>query len=56
MLSIFEVSIVLYFTDFNEFFTGIYFFLPISKISLTCKLSIGNNFVGDFVFLTDANE
>ena len=28
------------FTDFNKFFTGIYFFLPKSKISLTCKLSI----------------
>jgi hypothetical protein len=26
--------------DFNKFFTGIYFFLPKSKISLTCKLSI----------------
>jgi hypothetical protein len=28
------------FIDFNKFFTGIYFFLPKSKISLTCKLSI----------------
>jgi hypothetical protein len=28
------------FTNFNNFFTGIYFFLPRSKISLTCKLSI----------------
>jgi hypothetical protein len=28
------------FNDFNKFFTGIYFFLPKSKISLTCKLSI----------------
>jgi predicted choloylglycine hydrolase len=28
------------FTDFNKFFTGIYFFLLKSKISLTCKLSI----------------
>ena len=26
-------------TNFNKFFTGIYFF-PRSKISLTCKLSI----------------
>jgi hypothetical protein len=25
------------FTDFNKFFTGIYFFLPKSKISQTCK-------------------
>jgi hypothetical protein len=31
------------FTDFNKFFTGIYFFLPKSKISLTCKLSIEPN-------------
>ena len=28
------------FTDFNKFFTGIYFFLPKSKICQTCKLSI----------------
>jgi hypothetical protein len=28
------------FTNFNKFFTGIYFFLPRSKISLTCKLFI----------------
>jgi hypothetical protein len=28
------------YTDFNKFFTGIYFFWPKSKISLTCKLSI----------------
>ena len=28
------------FTNFNKLFTGIYFFLPKSKISLTCKLSI----------------
>ena len=28
------------FTYFNKFFTGIYFFLAKSKISLTCKLSI----------------
>jgi hypothetical protein len=28
------------FTNFNKFFTGIYFFLPRSKICLTCKLSI----------------
>ena len=28
------------FTNFNKLFTGIYFFLPRSKISLTCKLSI----------------
>jgi hypothetical protein len=29
------------FTNFNKFFTGIYFSLPRSKISLTtCKLSI----------------
>jgi hypothetical protein len=27
------------FTDFNKFFTGIYFFSPKLKISLTCKLS-----------------
>jgi hypothetical protein len=31
------------FTNFNKFFTGIYFFLPKSKISLTCKLSIAFN-------------
>jgi hypothetical protein len=30
------------FTDFNKFFTGIYFFLSKSKISLTCKLSIAS--------------
>jgi hypothetical protein len=28
------------FADFNKFFRGIYFFLPKSKISLTCRLSI----------------
>ena len=28
------------FTNFNKFFAGIYFFLPKSKISLTCKLPI----------------
>ena len=28
------------FTNFNKLFSGIYFFLPRSKISLTCKLSI----------------
>jgi hypothetical protein len=28
------------YTDFNKFFTGIYFFLRKSKISLTCMLSI----------------
>jgi hypothetical protein len=28
------------FTDFNKLFTGIYFFLPKSKISLTCKLIV----------------
>jgi hypothetical protein len=32
------------FTDFNKLFTGIYFFLPKSKISLTCKLSIKSAF------------
>jgi hypothetical protein len=30
------------FTNFNKFFTGIYFFLPKLKISLTCKLPIAN--------------
>ena len=28
------------FTDFDKFFTGMYFFLSKSKTSLTCKLSI----------------
>jgi hypothetical protein len=28
------------FTDFNKLFTGIYFFLPKSKISLTCNLIV----------------
>jgi hypothetical protein len=33
------------FTNFNKFFTGIYFFLPRSKMSLTCKLSIARTTV-----------
>jgi hypothetical protein len=31
------------FTNFNKFFTGIYLFLPRSKISLTWKLSIAKD-------------
>jgi hypothetical protein len=33
------------FTNFSKFFTGIYLFLPKSKIILTCKLSIDNRFI-----------
>ena len=39
------------FTDFDKFFTGIYFFLSKSKISLTCKLSIEKD---DLDLLVDA--
>jgi hypothetical protein len=37
------------FTDFNKFFTGIYFFLPKSKISLTCKLYIVDQIFKQFI-------